>query len=186
MTAREYFWGWLRDQSSPAVLEIGTRGWDGREPSHHRAELGRVCPSAAWLGCDAQAGPGVDVVADAHRLGEAFAPGRFDAVICVSTLEHLARPWVAAASMADVVRPGGLLWVETHQAFPVHGYPNDYFRFTTEGLREVFSADAGWECVAADYSFPCRVVPLVNGPPNGWNFEAEAWLNVGGTFQRVP
>lgn len=185
MTARERFWTWLGAQSRPRVLEIGTRGWNDRPPIHHRDEVGRVCPSASWQGCDAADGPGVDVVADAHDLGRTFEPRSHDAVICVSTLEHLARPWIAARSMADVTRIGGLLWVETHQAFPIHGYPNDYFRFTTEGLKAIFSAESGWECLFADYSFPAKVVPLCNGIDNGWNFEAGAWLNVGGTFRRL-
>lgn len=183
MTARETFWNWLATQQSPRVLEIGTRAWDGNPPRHHRSEVLRVCPSAKWTGCDAQPGAGVDVVADAHRLSQVFPAGSFDCLVCVSTLEHLARPWVASAEMAWVTRAGGLLWAETHQSFPVHGYPSDYFRFTAEGLREVFSAEAGWDVIEADYSYPAKVVPLANIPV--WNFEAPAWLNVGVTARKI-
>ena len=184
MTARETFWTWLAKQDSPRVLEIGTRAWGNNPPRHHKGEVLRVCPSAQWLGVDVQAGEGVDIVADAHRLADTLCTYHYHAIVCVSTLEHLARPWVAAASMATVIRSGGLIWCETHQTYPVHGYPSDFFRFTTEGLREVFSQDAGWEPLEADYSYPAKIMPPPEVDPASWNFAAEAWLNVGITARR--
>lgn len=161
------------------VLEVGTRGWDGREPRHHKARV-MGNPANRWTGCDALPGPGVDVVADLCELSRHFPAGRFGAAVVPAVLEHVARPWEAAAELAKVVRPGGLLFVSTHHTFPHHEYPRDYFRFTADGLRALFGAWSGWRVLSAEHEFPCKVVPMGNLWPHadGWNFEADAWLNV--------
>lgn len=183
MSARSEWWAWLAEQASPRVVEVGTKAWYGLPPRHHRDPVMSACPSASWVGVDAEAGDGVDVVADVHRLSAAFPEERFDAMICVATLEHFARPWVAAVEMARVLRPGARAWVESHQSFPIHGYPSDYFRFTVEGLRELFSDEAGWRIIASEYFTPCIIVPKINVLPD-WNFEAPAFLNVGIYLER--
>jgi SAM-dependent methyltransferase len=163
-----------RLQPNWKVLEIGTKGWDGKPPIHHRSRV--VSKGATWTGVDIEPGDGVDVVADAHELSKHFPPNHFDAALLCSTLEHLRRPWVAIEELSKVVRRGGIVFCSTHQSFPVHGYPSVYFRFTIEGLKEVFS---GWN-VTAQYEFPCKVIPLSNifTHARDWNFTAEAWLNV--------
>lgn len=178
---------WLRPLDRPRVLELGTRAWDNRPPRHHRDAVLAANPGASWVGADALAGDGVDVVADAHRLSEVFAAGHFDGWLCVATLEHFARPWVAAVELAKVTRPGGRGLVQTHQTFPLHGYPSDYFRFSAAALAEVFSVEAGWRVLAAGHDYPCRVVPLGNAFAHArdWNFEAEAYLNASAVVERI-
>lgn len=151
------------------VLHVGSRG--------AREQFG---PQVVVTGFDIQAGEGVDVVGDVHQASQIFQPGEFDAVYCTSTLEHLRRPWIAARELALVTRRGGWLFCQTHQSFPLHSYPSDYFRFSTEALREIFASDAGWRVIDAEYEFPCQVIPASNAFPHAkdWNFEAPAWLNV--------
>lgn len=155
---------------APEVLELGCLRW-GPEPTHHAA----WAPHAKrYVRSDVTAGPDVDEVADAHTLADAFGEASFDVVLAASVWEHLARPWVAAEQVAKVVRPGGIVYVETHQTFPVHGYPDDYFRFTDRALASLF-AQPEWESETA-YAYPARIIP----PPEVtvWNAAAEAWLNV--------
>ncbi len=168
----------------PRVLEIGTRGWGGESPRNSRLSMLRVNPGTQWVGLDVEGGEDVSVVADLHEVSQHFPAGHFDMVFCASVLEHLRRPWVAAAELAKVVRPGGLLLAQTHQSFPLHGYPQDYFRFSREGLGEIFSRAAGWNVLQSEYKFPAKVVPTEN-LGESWNFQAEAWLNTEALIERT-
>lgn len=153
------------------VLELGTLRW-------HQSTIRRhLAPQTTWLGCDAVAGLDVDVVADAHKLTEVTGVDRFDAIIACSVFEHLSRPWLAANEIAQALKPGARCYVQTHFAFPIHGYPRDYFRFTREAL-EVLFTDAGLE-VKSSYSWPAYVVSYQD--PNGKNFEAYLNSNIAAT-----
>lgn len=131
-----------------------------------------------WIGTDIAPGPLVSFLGDAHELSSFIPESHFDAAIITSTLEHLCRPWVVAQELAKVVKPGGSVFCATHQSFPVHNYPSDYFRFSTDALRVVFCSP--WEVVQCEYEHPAKVVPLENNFPHGrdWNFEAPAWIGV--------
>jgi SAM-dependent methyltransferase len=48
---------------------------------------------------------------DARRLP--FAAARFDSITCLDVLEHVPRPLEAVAEMARVLRPGGVLILQT-------------------------------------------------------------------------
>ena len=184
-TFKDQYWKWLSRQTSPRVLELGTRAWNGNMPIHYRETILKHCPSAKWTGVDMLAGDGVDVVADAHELSKSFPPNSFDTIYCEATLEHFRRPWIAAAEMAKVIRPGGLAWIESHQTFPIHGYPSDYFRFSDEAMKELFAADVGWNVIGTEYYRPAQILPLA--PVDGnWSYQAPAYLNVGALVERLP
>jgi SAM-dependent methyltransferase len=70
--------------------------------------------------------------------------GRYDAVVCHQVLEHLPRPWEAAAEFSRVLRPGGSLVVSVPHLSRRHELPHDYFRFTQEGLASLLR-DAGFD-----------------------------------------
>lgn len=119
------------------VIEVGSRlpaknAWWADNRGLH--------PTATWTGVDFLEGLGVDVLGDAEKLP--FDPNRFTGAVCSETLEHVRRPWVAMSELVRVTQPGGLVLVTTMTAFPIHDYPNDYWRFTSEGLR-VLMEDAG-------------------------------------------
>lgn len=187
MSVSDKFFSRISKMTAPAVLEIGTRGWGDQPPRHHRDRVIAANRQAKWTGLDAEPGPGVDVVADAHELSKHFPPASFDALICAATLEHLRRPWIAVREMASVVKSGGIALISTHQTFVLHGYPSDYFRFSREAIAELFAADAGWEVVESIYEFPCKVIPLDNYFPhaNNWNFLADGYLNVAALAVRI-
>ena len=164
------------------VLELGTRRWIPDFATHHAAW---APPGVEWIKSDMEAGVDVDVVADAHDLAGSNAQAfdlRFDAYVAVSVYEHLRRPWVAAESVRDVLRPGGLVYVATHQTFPLHGYPHDYFRFSREALAGIFD-DAGFVIVDGGYTYPATITPPAE--VDRWNPGAPAFLNVD-VFAQVP
>lgn len=163
------------------VCEIGSKGWDNKPPRHHKDTVEKT--GASWTGIDIEKGPGVDVVADVHELSRVVEPNSFDAFICVSTLEHIRKPWIAATELAKVVTDIG--YIGTHQSFPLHFYPHDYLRFSIQGLEAIL--EPYWKVLHWEYTNPCKIVPLANEfvHANNWNFEAEAYLNVGAIVVRV-
>jgi hypothetical protein len=111
-----------------------------------------------FLGTDIEPGADVDVVADAHRLVNAVGTERFDVIVSCSTFEHLKYPSLAAHELLRTLKVGGALFVQTHQSFPLHGYPADYYRFSREGLASLFGTTMGFDVRATNYDFPAQVV----------------------------
>jgi len=67
-----------------------------------------------------------------------------DVITCEQVLEHVPDPVQAAKSMLGMLRPGGVAIVSVPFLLRVHPHPEDYWRFTPAGLREVLST-AGFE-----------------------------------------
>jgi len=67
---------------------------------------------------------------------------RFDLVYCFDTLEHVSNPFLFCEHLVDITRPGGYLYVSTVFQWPYHPSPEDYFRFSPDGLRELFCSPA--------------------------------------------
>lgn len=140
---------------SPRVLELGTRIQAGQI----KTRRSRWVPQAAdYIGVDYIDGDDVDIVADVHRLTEAFPEESVDIVISTSTFEHFKYPHLAAHEVLKVLKIGGSLLMQTHQAFPLHGSPHDYFRFSTEALISLFGTKMGFETRNSQYEYPCRVM----------------------------
>lgn len=78
----------------------------------------------------------VDVVGDVHKLP--FQENEFDEVLCFEVFEHLKNPFQAAKEIQRVLKPGGRLILTTRFIMPIHDAPDDYFRFTKYGIREIF------------------------------------------------
>ena len=97
------------------------------------------------IGVDMRAGPGVDVVVDLEEPA-ALPLGTFAHIECLSVLEHSRRPWLLAENLQRLLAPGGTLFVSVPFVWRFHGYPNDYFRFTAEGVRALFPS-ISWAAV---------------------------------------
>lgn len=164
---------------SPRCLELGTLRWEADKPTHHGHLFGHA---SEYVKSDVEAGVDVDVVADAHKLSDVFRPRSFDVVLAVSVWEHLMRPWVAMEEVSKILRPGGMVYIETHQTFPIHGYPSDFYRFSDRALR-VMANDAMLAVEDTAYSYPARIIPPKE--VTRWNPAAEAYLNVG-VYARKP
>lgn len=85
-------------------------------------------PHVEWVGYDIVDGDGVDVVANAHDVGD-LAP-HADLVLCLEMLEHDDDPNATFASIAAVLTTDGQCWLSTRSRdFPYH-HPPDWWRFT--------------------------------------------------------
>lgn len=143
------------------LLQIGARTPRGAEvvPSRHLLQ-GRV------IGLDIHPGLNVDVVGDAHGMSRFLREGSVDAVLSASVLEHLQAPWLLAAEINRVLKPGGLVYHQVPGAWPAHAQPNDFWRISAEGLRVLFGPASGFEVLEAVDSGPAAIIP---GP--GWRKE---------------
>jgi hypothetical protein len=111
-----------------------------------------------YVGTDMRDGPGVDRVEDLRRLR--FADGEVGTALCLDTLEHCEDPPMAARELARVTsRDGGVCVISSVMLFGIHGYPNDYFRFTPEGFRSLLSGfDDVWVTGIGHPEIPMVVV----------------------------
>lgn len=134
------------DKLGDDVLEVGSRMTN---PGCWWI-VNRDLAKGKWLGIDMQPGHGVDQVADIHNLPPEWA-GRFSGVLCSEVLEHVSRPWVALPKLREVIRPGGWAIFTTLFAFPEHGFPDDFYRYTRSGL-ELLLKDAGFRNVSTEYA----------------------------------
>jgi hypothetical protein len=82
----------------------------------------------------------VDIVCDIMRLP--FRNGSVDAFISRSVLEHVPKPEDVVRILTQKTRAGGLSLHLIPFMMPFHASPNDFKRFTHQGVRVLFE---GWE-----------------------------------------
>jgi SAM-dependent methyltransferase len=94
---------------------------------------GRNVPG--YVNLDLFAVPGVNVAADAQQLP--FPSSMFTHVECDAVLEHVRDPERVMSEIRRVLAPGGYLHLVTPFCHPFHAFPDDFRRFSIEGLREL-------------------------------------------------
>ena len=150
------FFKWLEEtDKSLAVLELGSRARSGNTnrdkiPAHHR-----------YIGFDLLEGENVDVVGDAHCLSELVEHNSLDAVFGVSVIEHLAMPWKVALELNRTLKRGGRAMFFTHQAWPLHDSPFDFWRYSRESWPAIFNASSGFKVLSSAVGDPGRIHPEI-------------------------
>lgn len=89
-----------------------------------------------YVTCDAKKNENINVVCDINYL--AFQPESFDVVVSTQVLEHVDDPFAVAREIEKVLKIGGNAVITAPFMFPFHADPKDNFRFSREGLEEVF------------------------------------------------
>jgi hypothetical protein len=143
------------NRSRGKILELGSRQVVKGGQSKRS-----LFPNCSYVGFDYYSDSNTDVVGDAHELSKYFGK-EFDAVFSLAVLEHFAMPWVVAAEINKVLKLGGLTFHSTHFAFPVHERPWDFWRYTDQALRILFSPPLGFEVIRCAYDTPARMHPDV-------------------------
>jgi hypothetical protein len=133
------FFAMLHERDRGSLLEIGSRNRSGNV----RKNL--LPQHMSYVGMDIAEGGNVDVVGDAHQLSEIFPAGQFDAILSMSVFEHLIMPWKVALEMNRVMKPGALALITTHQTYPMHEQPWDFWRFSDRSWRGLFNEATGFK-----------------------------------------
>lgn len=101
-----------------------------------------------------------------------FPDGHFDVVFSKMTLEHVYDPQGAAQEMTRLLAPGGVLILITVWAWRYHTAPGveDYYRFSTAGLRQLFPRLEVIECGydVTDRRVDCRMDAVPVDELGGW------------------
>ena len=79
---------------------------------------------------------------DVCRMADSLGEASFDAVLCISVLEHVYDPSLAVENIRRVLTPGGVFFGYVPFLIPFHGAGSpqnptayrDYWRFTDQGL----------------------------------------------------
>jgi len=144
----------LANADGGRVLQIGARAAPETEPEPARRLL-----RGPLIGLDIHPGRRVDLVGDAHALSRFLRGGSMTAVFSAAVLEHLAAPWLLAAEINRVLKPGGLVYQQAPGAWPAHAQPNDFWRMSAAGLRVLFGPETGFEVLEACDSGPAALLP---------------------------
>jgi hypothetical protein len=159
---------------SPNVLEIGSRKRSGN------AKTDRLPAGANYVGFDIAAGENVDVVGDAHFMAASLPHDHFDFVFSISTFEHLLMPWKVAVDLNKVMKTGALGFIHSHQTWPVHDAPWDFYRFSKFGWHGIFNQFTGFEVIASAQAEPATVLPQaqLDNPATYLEFETGYLMSV--------
>ncbi len=120
-------------------------------------------------------GPGVDAILDLHLLD--LPDYSVGTALCLDTLEHVERPYAALAEMYRVLRPDGACIISSVLAFPIHEYPQDFWRFTPAAFKLVLrpfpSMMVGY---IGEDRFPHTVLGVgIKGPADFAAFAGACW-----------
>jgi hypothetical protein len=126
------------DKSEGPVLVVGSKIYEGRQ------DWRKTYPDG--VGLDMLPGDGVDIVHDLETETPENLRGHFGHIDCVSILEHSKRPWLAAQSLQEMLRPGGSIYLSVPFVWRYHPYPDDYWRFTHAALPILFQ-QVEWQTV---------------------------------------
>jgi len=96
--------------------------------------------ASEYVGVDAVANPMADLLGLVEDLPVEDAS--FDVVLCTQVLEHCGDPAQAVRELRRVTKPGGRVLASTHGVQVYHPSPTDYYRWTHEGLRMLFTTSA--------------------------------------------
>lgn len=119
-------------------LEIGSKDYGSTQ------DMRSIFSSrGTYIGIDLEAGIGVDITMDMTEdfqvIDSALNRTRFGTIFCLSVLEHCSNPFKMAENIVKLLKSNGKLVVSVPFSWKIHAYPNDYWRFTPEGVKLLFS-----------------------------------------------
>ncbi|HXU45689.1 MAG TPA: methyltransferase domain-containing protein [Thermoanaerobaculia bacterium] len=111
------------------IYEFGAFRVEGQK---HLPHVRDYFPGKRFVGCDMRAGDGVDEIQDLHALD--IPDASVGTAILFDTIEHVREPWRATAEILRCLKPGGIVLMTSVWYFPIHAYPDDYWRFTASAF----------------------------------------------------
>lgn len=126
-TVEEFEAKYVRPKEGHTLI-VGSKVYATREDRRKRYRIA--------LGVDMEPGEGVDRVMNLESYPYGFGP--FAHIECLSVLEHCRKPWLLAWNFQRLLEPDGTIHLTVPFVWRMHEYPDDLWRFTTDGIRELF------------------------------------------------
>lgn len=103
-----------------------------------RAKYKKIIAKKAdkYIAFDMFPGANIDVVGDI--LNSPFKENEFDTIVTNQVLEHIEKPWLMVKEIKRILKAGGICIATAPFINPYHPDPEDFFRYTKEGLRSLF------------------------------------------------
>ena len=143
---------------NPTIFDIGSKEARGSYAFGNP-------PAGAKIVCvDMFEGPGVDLVADAHDM-QMVSDSSVDCVVTVSTLEHVRYPQKVVSEIYRILKPGGIVYINVPFIFPFHADPDDFYRFSCDGISILCEKFEGWIAVSTEGRHqPCITCLSISSP----------------------
>lgn len=139
---------------SDPIYEFGSFLVPGQE---EMINLRSLFQGREYVGADFRDGLGVDVILDLHdiRLPDKLV----GTVFLIDTIEHVEFVRKAINEVYRILKPGGILIMSSVMDFPIHGYPNDYWRFTPSAFISLLAPfDSSFVTALGRKNFPHTLV----------------------------
>lgn len=122
------------------ILEVGSLNINGSL----RPIIENMKPKE-YIGIDAVAGLGVDLVLPAEKITEHFGLESFDVVVSTETLEHVLDWRTVIVNMKELLKPLGFIYITVPPfTYPYHPHPRDCWRYTTNDMAKIFDDFSIW------------------------------------------
>jgi len=120
------------------VLHIGSKAADLDTTTRWR----RVFAGKQVIGIDIEDGDNVDYVFDITKnisgLRKKTGIKQYSTIVAYHLLEHVTNPFEVAANIEKLLKPGGRLILSVPWVQAFHAYPDDFWRISFSGLRQLF------------------------------------------------
>jgi len=134
------------------------------------ADLRPYFKGKKYVGCDMREGNGVDEILDLHKID--LPDSSVGTVLCLDTYEHVEFPRKATKEVYRILKPNGVFILSSVMNFPIHSYPDDYWRFTPAGFKSLLGIfNSSWVGFLGDKIFPHTILGVgIKGKYNfNWN-----------------
>jgi SAM-dependent methyltransferase len=117
--------------------------------------------ASEYRSCDAVKNKNIDDVCDVLNLH--YPEESFDTVISTQVMEHVNNPFLMASQIGKILKVGGKVILTAPFLIPLHSGPDDYFRFTKNGLSEIFK-QSGFAIIESGYygGFPAVISEMIH------------------------
>lgn len=120
------------------ILHIGSKAADLDTTTRWR----RVFAGKQVIGIDIEDGDNVDYVFDITKnisgLRKKTGIKQYATIVAYHLLEHVTNPFEVAANIEKLLKPGGRLILSVPWVQAFHAYPDDFWRISFSGLRQLF------------------------------------------------
>jgi len=132
-----------------------------RSPGGFRLNVGSASKrlNLEMINLDLFIGDEVDIQGDLLNLP--LKHEIFDTIVCTGVLEHVSDPYKAVDEIYKTLKFGGRIYIETPFMQTIHAAPQDFSRWTPEGLKKLMCA------------FYVKRIDIVAGPASAlaWQFQ---------------